>query len=152
MIDSTEANAFNTQLDAYETASKRTITLDHMRIRALSEIARRLFTADDVVMVVRYVRNAVASKPKTHGMAHGFSDASIGFQNLMMDVNKFEDRLLEAREVVLNGRKRNRELHRVTITCGDVRSLAEMPAEDIAPPAVRASTRAALADILKGLE
>ena len=139
-------------LTAYEAASARTVTLDHMRARALSEIERRGFTGDDIVMVVRYVRRR-AKEPKTHGMAHGFSDASIGFQNLLMDVNKFEDRILEAREAILKKAAATRGKKTVWLNQdagGGVRTLVEAE-RSTEVQAMQSATRNALLDLAKGI-
>lgn len=143
-------------LTAYEDAAKREITLDHQRARALSEIARRGFTGDDIVMVVRYVRR-LAKLPKTagpDGKTIGFSDASVGFQNLLLDVNKFEDRILEAREAILAKAWRARgqkPMVLLTQECGGgVRTLVE---KEVTPEqkTMQDATRAALLDLAKGI-
>lgn len=139
---------------AYESATNRTVTLSYMRMNALNEIARRDYTPDDIVMVVRYVKRRIAIKPKTHGMQHGFSDASIGFQNLLLDVDKFEDRLMEAREDIIKRatRGRGKKPLLLQVEAGSVNTMVE--SEPLAPEAVamKRVTREALLDLARGLE
>lgn len=133
-------------LEAYEAVTKRRITLDHIRMRALGEIDRRGYVADDIALVVKYVRR-LARLPKTHGMRHGFSDASIGFQNLLLDVNKFEDRVMEAREQIARVRDTNGKLVREPMDAGDgVVTLTER-ADERAPVEIRTALASALSEL-----
>ncbi len=138
---------------AYESATNRSITLSYMRMHALCEIARRDYTPDDILMVVRYVRRRIATRPKTHGMQHGFSDASIGFQNLLLDVDKFEDRVLEAREDILKVRRRGKKPILLQVDAGDgMRTMIEQPAPTPEQASMRAQTREAFLVLADGLK
>ena len=79
-------------LTAYEATTNRSIVIDHFQARQLSDIAARGYTGDDVAMAVRYVRQrARAPRIKVaDGSERGFTDASLGFQNLLGDAAKFQ--------------------------------------------------------------
>lgn len=137
---------------AYESATKRPVTLSYMRMHALSEIARRDYTPNDIGMVVRYVKRRIAIKPKTHGMQHGFSDASIGFQNLLLDVDKFEDRLLEAREDIIKRRGRGKKPLIIQVEAGGMNTMVESEPPTPEAVAMKRVTREALLALARGLE
>lgn len=143
-------------LTAYEDATNRRITLDHIRARALSDLALREVTYDDVLMVVRYVKR-LAKLPKItrpDGTTMGFSDASIGFQNLMLDVNKFEDRLLEAREDILKRatRGRGKKPLLLQVEAGEMKTLVEVEPQTSEAVAMKRVAREALLALARGLE
>ncbi len=85
------------------------------------EWCRAGFTLDDLKLVVRYLKKGIADRKRNPG--------SLKFSNLIVQVDKFEEDLFEARRV-LKVRPKPPEFVQVERRDGDVRRLVEVHAPD----------------------
>lgn len=79
------------------------------------------FTLDDLKLVVRYLKKGIADRRRNQG--------ALKFSNLIVQADKFEEDLFEARRV-LKVRPKPPEFVQVERRDGDVRRLVEVPAPD----------------------
>jgi hypothetical protein len=79
------------------------------------------FTLDDLKLVVRYLKKGIADRSRNQG--------ALKFSNLIVQVDRFEEDLFEARRV-LKVRPRQPEFVSQEQQIGDVRRLVEVPAPD----------------------
>lgn len=79
------------------------------------------FTLDDLKLVVRYLKKGIADRSRNQG--------ALKFSNLIVQVDRFEEDLFEARRV-LKVRPKPPEFVTQEQQIGDVRRMVEVPAPD----------------------
>jgi len=130
-------------LNEYERCTKRTVTLDYIRLSALATLEIRDITVDDVFLVIRYVRKRIRAGDNKRKIGT-FTPASLEFGNLFGDYAKFEDRLQTARAEMAEKRVVKGKM--VAVQRGEITRLEETR-EERAPEQMRT----AVADVLRTL-
>lgn len=134
-------------LDAYESGTKRTLHLDHMRVGFLHALAMRDITAADMHIMITYVRRRIRAGDNKKGIGF-FREASLEFANLCGDTGKFCDRLHTAKLEISNAKaRRQKQLAPSTVRDGasTITRIVEAPLRAAEP------VRAVLAGLLRGI-
>jgi hypothetical protein len=139
-------------LTEYCRCTKRIVTLNYMRLEALSILEQRDISVDDVFTVIKYVKRLIRTGENRRKVGT-FTPASLEFGNLFGDYAKFEDRLQTAREELIAKRVRKNKMVAAThqLPDGDSITRLEPQTDNRAPADTRLLVAAALREIADSL-